>query len=111
MSSSDRRTNLDVSMGGADMAGALGAYLDPTSTWRRLPGGRFAGTPNQQTAAANKYIRDAYNALPRKEHIKYVAQLNLATRVDMVVLCLLSWYDSLTPERKASFGQKGPEVP
>jgi hypothetical protein len=40
-----------------------------------------------------------------------VAQLNLATRVDMVVLCLLSWYDSLTPERKASFGQKGPEVP
>jgi hypothetical protein len=32
VSFSDRRTNLSVSMGGADLAGALGAYLDPTST-------------------------------------------------------------------------------
>jgi hypothetical protein len=84
--------------------------LNSTSTWRRRPKGSFVGTPHQQKAAADKYVRDAYNALRRKEHIKYVAQLNLATRVDVVVLCLLTWYDALTPERKASFGQKGPEV-
>ncbi len=62
---------------------------------------------------ANKYVKDAYNAfkVPRKEHIKYIGQLNMATRVDMVVLCLLTWYNELALERKASFAQKGPEVP
>ena len=60
---------------------------------------------------ADRYVKDSYNALPRKEQIKNVAQLNLATRVDMVVLCLLSWYDNMTLERKVSFGQTGPEVP
>jgi hypothetical protein len=85
--------------------------LDPTSAWRRLPKSSFEGTNSQRKAAADKYVRDAYNALPRKEHIKYFDRLILPTRVDMVLLCLLTWYHELAPERKASFGQKGPEVP
>ena len=58
-------------------------------------------------------MKAAYNAfkVPREEHIKYIGQLTLATRVDMVVLCLLTWYNELALERQASFGQKEPEVP
>ena len=87
--------------------------LDPTSIWRRLPNSSFEGTNSQRKSAANKYVKTAYNAckVPRKEHIKYIGQLTRATRVDMVVPCLLTWYNELALERKASFGQKGPEVP
>jgi len=51
VSSSDRRTNLDVSMGGADLAGALGAYagegngkLLPYAPPRALTGGMDVST-------------------------------------------------------------------
>ncbi len=67
--------------------------------------------PANLKKTVDRYVKDSYNALPRKEQIKNVAQLNLATRVEMVVLCLLSWYDNMTLERKVSFGQTGPEVP
>jgi len=40
-----------------------------------------------------------------------IDQLTLDTRVDMIVLDLLQWYDNPGGERKTSIGQKGPEVP
>ncbi len=54
--------------------------------WSLPSRGEFAGNPNQQKAAADKYVRDAYNDLARQEHSKFVAKLTLTTRVDMVVL-------------------------
>ena len=78
--------------------------------WSRRSTGRFAGNKSQQTAAADKYVREAYNDLARQEHIKFVAKLTLATRVDMVVLCLLAWYDQLTTKEKIRIGHTGSEV-
>ncbi len=83
------------------------------STERRpfkTAGGSFAGNTSQWTAAADKYVRDAYNALTRQEHSKFVAKLTLATRVDMVVLCLLAWYSELTLETEKRIGHTGSEV-
>jgi len=78
--------------------------------WVRPATGSFAGNKNQQKTAADKYVRDAYNDLARQEHIKFVAELTLATRVDMVVLCLLVWYDQLTKKEKIRIGHTGSEV-
>ena len=80
------------------------------SKWSRRSAREFAGNTNQQKTAADKYVRDAYNDLARQEHIKFVAKLTLATRVDMVVLCLLAWYDQLTKKEKIRIGHMGPEV-
>jgi hypothetical protein len=78
--------------------------------WVRPATGSFAGNKNQQKTAADKYVRDAYNDLARQEHIKFVAELTLDTRVDMVVLCLLAWYDMLTTKEKKRIGHTGSEV-
>ena len=51
--------------------------MDPR--WSRPSSSTFAGNPNQQKTAADKYVRDAYDALPRQEHSKFVAKLTLAT--------------------------------
>ena len=75
--------------------------------WIRPSPGSFAGNRSQQKTAADKYVRDAYNDLASQEHRNFVAKLTLATRVDMVVLCLLAWYHELTPEMKKRDGQTG----
>jgi hypothetical protein len=78
--------------------------------WIRPSPGSFAGNRSQQKTGADKCVRDAYNDLARQEHIKFVAKLTLATRVDMVVLCLLAWYDKLTTKEKIRIGHTGSEV-
>ena len=75
--------------------------------WVRPATRSFAGTRNQQKAAAVKYVRDAYNDLVRQEQVICVAQLTPATKVDMVVLCLLAWYNDLTKKQKKKIGHTG----
>jgi hypothetical protein len=75
--------------------------------WFRRGAGSFSGNKNQQKAAAVKYVRDAYNDLVRQEQVICVAQLTPATKVDMVVLCLLAWYNDLTKKQKKKIGHTG----
>jgi hypothetical protein len=88
-----------------DMVGKMAKVVQSRNNhWTRRASGFFAGNNGQKTAAANKYVRDAYNDLVRQTQVKFVAQLTLATKVDMVVLCLLAWYDQLTKKQKKEFG-------
>jgi hypothetical protein len=78
--------------------------------WIRPSTRSFEGNKNQRKTAADKYVRDAYTDLARTEHSKFVAKLKLATRVDMVVLCLLAWYHHATLEMKKRVGQTSDEA-
>jgi hypothetical protein len=94
-----------------DLLNKMATVVQPLNPhWIRPSAGSFAGNKSQRKAAADKYVRDAYNDLARQEHSKFVAKLTLATRVDMVVLCLLTWYQQLTLEMKKRVGQTGSEV-